>query len=67
MELEAKEMRMVILGLSRLLEDAKNQLKDLSDEDDDYVFLANDAMLLDTMIASFNEEYKSKYGNEGSP
>lgn len=63
MELEAKEMRMVILGLKRLLEDTKNQIKEVSDEDDEYAFLTNDAMLLDTMISSFEEEYKLKYGN----
>jgi hypothetical protein len=63
MELEAKEMRLVILGLKRLLEDTKNQIKEVSDEDDEYTFLTNDAMLLDTMISSFEEEYKSKYGN----
>ena len=63
MELEAKEMRMVILGLKRLLEDTKNQIAEVSDEDDEYTFLTNDAMLLDTMISSFEEEYKSKYGN----
>jgi hypothetical protein len=63
MELEAKEMRLVILGLKRLLEDTKNKIKEVSDEDDEYTFLTNDAMLLDTMISSFEEEYKSKYGN----
>ena len=62
MELEAKEMRMVILGLKRLLEDTKNQIAHVSDEDDEYTYLTNDAMLLDTMISSFEEEYRSKYG-----
>ena len=45
MELEAKEMRMVILGLKRLLEDTKNQIAHVSDEDDEYTYLTNDAML----------------------
>ena len=63
MDLEAKEMRMVILGLRRLLDDTKNQVATMSDEDDDYTFLTNDAMLLETMISGFEAEYKSKYGN----
>jgi len=64
MELEAKEMRMVILGLRKLLEDTQAKIKNLSENDDEYVFLSNDAMLIDTMIAGFKEEHQQKYAEK---
>jgi hypothetical protein len=62
MELEAKEHRMVILGLKKLLEDTTSKMSELSEEDDDYVYLSNDAMLIDSMIQGFESEYQEKYG-----
>lgn len=62
MELEVKESRMVILGLQLLLKHTKDQMAELDDEDDEYVFLANDAVLLTIMIEGFEEEYESKFG-----
>jgi hypothetical protein len=66
MELEAKETRMVILGLRKLLEDTRLRMLNLSEDDDEYAFLSNDATLIDSMIAGFEEEYKNKYGENGS-
>ncbi len=61
MELEAKEHRLVILGLKRLLQDTIEKMESRSDEDDEYVFLSNDAMLIESMIKSFEEEYRAKF------
>jgi hypothetical protein len=61
MELQAKETRMIILGLKKLLADTQAQFHALSDDDDDYAFLANDATLIDSMIAGFEEEYRQKF------
>jgi hypothetical protein len=57
MQLQAKEHRLVILGLKKLLENTTNKLNGLSDESDEYMHLSNDAMLIDTMIESLQEEY----------
>ena len=43
MNLEAKEHRLVILGLKKLLEDTVEKMNALSDEDDERVHLSNDA------------------------
>lgn len=64
MELKAKEARIVILGLKKLLEDIQSQLRDLSEEEDEYAFLSNDAALVDIMISGFEEEYRIKYGEK---
>lgn len=64
MELEAKEQRLVILGLKKLLQETCDKMKFLSDEEDEYVFLSNDAMLIDTMIKGFEEEYQLKFGEK---
>jgi hypothetical protein len=61
MELEAKEHRLVILGLKRLLQDTVEKMESHSDEDDEYSFLSNDAMLLESMIRGFEEEYRTKF------
>jgi hypothetical protein len=61
MNLEAKEHRLVILGLKKLLEDTVEKMNDLSDEDDERVHLSNDAMLIDTMIEGFEEEYRLRF------
>ncbi len=61
MELEAKEHRFVILGLKKLLEETVSKMEGLSDEDDERIYLSNDAMLIDTMINGFEEEYKQRY------
>lgn len=61
MELEAKEHRFVILGLKKLLEETVEKMSSLSEEDDERVYLSNDAMLIDTMVNSFEEEYRRKY------
>ena len=66
MELEAKETRMVILGLKKLLNEVQSRPQGLSDEDDEYVFLANDAALLEVMISRFEDEYQIRYGKRGS-
>ncbi len=63
MELQAKETRMVILGLKKLLADTQSTLDHLSNEEEEYVFLANDLVLLDSMVAGFEEEYRQKYGS----
>ncbi|MGH1470676.1 MAG: hypothetical protein ACRBCS_05745 [Cellvibrionaceae bacterium] len=60
MNLEAKEMRMVILGLKSLLKDTENKLNTISEESDDYSYLINDISLVESMILSFSEEYESK-------
>ena len=62
MELEAKETRFVILGLKKLIDDIKNQLEQISDEDDDYSYLVNDAVLIDAMIKAYEDEYQDKFG-----
>jgi hypothetical protein len=51
------------LGIEKLLADTQAQLHALSDDDDDddYACLANDATLIDTMIAGFEEEYRQKF------
>ena len=61
MKLEAKEHRFVILGLKKLLEETVEKMHGLHEEDDERIYLSNDAMLLDTMINGFEEEYKEKY------
>lgn len=63
MNLEAKEHRLVILGLKKLLEDTVEKMNALSDEDEDdeRVHLSNDAMLIDTMIEGFEEEYRLRF------
>ncbi|MCE2030133.1 hypothetical protein [Sessilibacter corallicola] len=61
MELQAKEHRLVILGLKKLLEDTTDKLNALSEESDEHMHLSNDAMLIDTMIESFQEEYSQKF------
>ena len=61
MELEAKEHRLVILGLKKLLKETIEKMNAFSDEDDERIFLSNDAMLIDTMIKGFEEEYKLKF------
>lgn len=61
MELEAKEHRLVILGLKKLLEETVKKMNELHEEDDERIYLSNDAMLLDTMIIGFEEEYKRKH------
>ena len=61
MELEAKELRMVVLGLKKLLQETTQRMEELSDEEDEYVYLSNDAMLIDTMIQGFQEEYANKF------
>ena len=61
MELEAKEHRLVILGLKRLLQDTVEKMESNSDEDEEYSFLSNDAMLLESMIRVFEEEYRTKF------
>lgn len=61
MNLEAKEHRLVILGLKKLLEDTVEKMNALSDEDDERIHLSNDAMLIDTMIEGFEEEYRLRF------
>lgn len=61
MELEVKEMRLVILGLKKLLQGTLQKMEETSEDDDEHIFLSNDAMLIDTMIKSFEQEYKEKY------
>lgn len=61
MKLEAKEHRIVILGLKRLLEETVEKMSYLSKEDDERVSLSNDAMLIDLMIKRFEEEYRVKF------
>ncbi|WP_215395983.1 hypothetical protein [Rheinheimera oceanensis] len=62
MELQAKEQRLVILGLKKLLQETIERMELISDEEDEYVHLSNDAMLIDTMIKGFEEEYQLKFG-----
>ncbi|BFM09575.1 hypothetical protein [Halioxenophilus aromaticivorans] len=61
MELEAKEHRLVIRGLKKLLEETVDKMNEMHEDDGERVFLSNDAMLIDTMIIGFEEEYKTKY------
>ena len=61
MELQAKEQRLVILGLKKLLQETVEKMELISDEEDEYVYLSNDAMLIDTMIKGFEAEYQQKF------
>ena len=61
MKLEAKETRMVVLALRMMLQDTIIKMQNLSDEEDEHVFLASDAMLLDTMIRGFENEYRERF------
>ncbi len=62
MKLEAKEFRMVILGLKSLLKETESKLKLISEESDEYSELVNDAMLIETMILGLEEDYQVKWG-----
>ena len=62
MKLEAKESRMVILGLKSLLKETESKLKLISEESDEYSELVNDAMLIETMILGLEEDYQVKWG-----
>ncbi len=64
MELEAKETRIIIQALATLLENTQKQLDNISDDTDEYVHLSNDAMLIDTMILGFKEEYQTKFAQK---
>ncbi len=59
--LEAKEHRLVIRGLKKLLEETVDKMNELHEDDDERVFLTNDATLIDTMIIGFEQDYKDKY------
>lgn len=61
MDLQVKEMRMVILGLRKLLESTRAELEKLPGDDDEYTFLSNDYVLIDALIGTFEEEYKRKF------
>lgn len=60
MNLEAKETRMVILGLKSLKKDYQEKMATLSDEEDEYVYLANDLVLLESLIGGFESTYAIK-------
>jgi hypothetical protein len=62
MKLEAKEFRMVILGLKSLLKETESKLKLISEESDEYSELVNDAMLIETMILGLEGDYQVKWG-----
>jgi hypothetical protein len=61
MDLQVKEMRMVILGLRKLLESTQAELEKLPEGDDEYIFLSNDYVLMDSLIAAFEDEYQIKF------
>ena len=61
MELEAKESRMVILGLKSLLRETESKLKSTPEDSDEYSMLVNDAMLVEAMISGFEEDYQLKW------
>lgn len=63
MELDVKETRMVILGLRLLLKQTMDQMAGLDEEDDERVFLSNDAALLTLMIEGYEVEYEAKFGH----
>jgi len=63
-ELEAKEARMVILGLRLLLKQTIDEMATLDEEDDEHVFLSNDAVLIDSMIGGLEAEYETKFGHK---
>ncbi len=60
MNLEAKETRMVILGLKSLKKDYQEKMATLSDDEDEYVYLANDLVLLESLIGGFENTYATK-------
>ena len=61
MKLEAKEFRMVMLGLKSLLKETESKLLSTPEESDEYSDLVNDAALIDSMILGFEEDYKEKW------
>jgi len=61
-DLEAKEFRMVILALKSLLKETEVKLKSNPEGNDEYSNLVNDAMLIESMIAGFEEDYVEKWG-----
>lgn len=66
MEFQAKELRFVILGLKKLLDESKQKLEILSEDSDEFVYEANDAALIDQMINTLEEEYQRKYAAKKS-
>ena len=60
MNLEAKETRMVILGLKSLKKDYQEKMATLSDDEDEYVYLANDLVLLESLIGGLENTYATK-------
>lgn len=61
MDLEAKEFRIVILALKSLLKETEVKLKSNSEGNDEYSNLVNDAMLIESMISGFEEDYEKKW------
>ncbi len=61
MDFQAKELRLVILGLKKLLDESKVKLKSHDSDSDEFIYEANDAALLELMISSLEEEYLRKY------
>lgn len=66
MDFQAKELRLVILGLKKLLAESQRRLAGLGSESDEFAFEANDAALIELMIGRLEEEYRRKHAAKNS-
>jgi hypothetical protein len=66
MEFPAKELRLVILGLKKLLAASQQKLAGLGSDSDEFAFEANDAALIELMINRLEEEYHRKHAVKNS-
>lgn len=55
MKLDAIELRTLKFYLSKTLENEKQSLKNLDEDSDEYMELANDLMVLDVLISKISD------------
>ncbi len=60
MKLDAVELRMLKYYLSRAYESEKATLKNMDEDSDEYMELANDLMVLDTLVSKITNEKPNK-------
>ncbi len=60
MKLDAVELRTLKFYLSRALENEKRSLKNLDEDTDEYMELANDLMILDVLVSKISSEKPNK-------
>jgi hypothetical protein len=66
-DFQAKELRLVIRGLKKLHDESKVKLAELDSESDEYVHEANDAVLVELMINTLEDEYRRKFAATPAP